>query len=127
MTSATPDIAIEDLLALEHQGWVALCSGNGSDFYGELMAADGVMILVNGIIMDRDEVVNSLSAARGWDRYEINDAQMVPLGDRAAVLVYRAVATRDGDPPLSALMASTYRIDGEQLRLAVYQQTTATH
>lgn len=118
---------LEELLALEHDGWRALCEGRGAAFYGELMTSDGVMVLVDGSVLRRDQVVDSLDAGPAWDRYEISMPWLVPVGPGAAALVYRATAVRDGSPPFTALMSSVYcRVDGSA-RLALYQQTTATH
>ncbi|MDA4892870.1 nuclear transport factor 2 family protein [Streptomyces sp. MS2A] len=124
----------DELFELEHRGWRALCSGQGGAFYGELMLPDAVMVLVNGAVMGRDEVAASLDAAPPWARYELSDERHLPMGDDAAALIYRAVASRDDGAgsgadtePFTALMSSVYRrVDGRP-RLALYQQTTITH
>lgn len=114
---------IDELSALEHRGWNALCTGAGGDFYGELMTEDGVMVLAHGFAMTREEVIQSLDGAPPWDRYEIEDERVIVLADGAACLVYTGRGHRTGEPPFVALMASTYvRRDG-RWRLAVYQQT----
>lgn len=122
MTNLRHDVLVD----LERQGWESLCEGTGGDFYGDLMTEDGVMILVNGVIMGRDAVVASLSDAPTWDSYEIRDPQVIPLGEDASALVYRAVATRGGGLPFEALMSSSYVLIDGRPRLALYQQTTAT-
>ncbi|MGO1183746.1 MAG: nuclear transport factor 2 family protein [Micrococcaceae bacterium] len=120
-------LTLEHLTELEHRGWEALCASTGDAFYGSLMTDDSVMILVNGVVMDRKAVIASLGHAPAWDTFEIDDERLIPLGPEAAVLVYRAAAHRGQERPFEALMSSTYRrIDGT-IRLAVYQQTTATH
>ena len=91
------------------------------------MTPQAVMILVNGIVLDREAVVAPLGAAPAWDRYELNDARLAPVGAGAAALVYRAVAERAGEVAFDALMASTYVLVDGAPRLALYQQTTATH
>ena len=112
---------MEDLERLERAGWDALCAGTGSDFYGTLMTADGVMVLAHGMVLDRDDVVASLGEAPPWASYSLSELRVVPLGDDASALVYRADAARPGTE-FSALMTSVYvRRDGEW-RLAVYQQ-----
>jgi len=122
------DLSLDELLALEHDGWASLCSGTGGAFYGELMTADAVMVLVNGMVLDRETIAGSLDGAPPWARYELSDAHLVDLGEDAAALVYRAVSSRDdGGEPFEALMSSVYRrVDGRP-RLALYQQTTITH
>ena len=123
MTSLTK----ESLLALEHEGWDALCEQRGGSFYGELMTDDGLMVLVNGYVLDRDAVVASLNDSPAWDSYEISEPRLVPLGEDAAVLVYRARAQRGSDAPFEAIMSSIYRLVDGEARLALYQQTTTTH
>lgn len=123
MTSLTK----ESLLALEHEGWDALCEQRGGSFYGELMTDDGLMVLVNGYVLDRDAVVASLNDSPSWDSYEISEPRLVPLGEDAAVLVYRARAQRGSDAPFEAIMSSIYRLVDGEARLALYQQTTTTH
>lgn len=118
---------LDTLMAVERQGWDALCGGTGSDFYGDLMSADAMMVLVNGMVLDREAVVASLNEAPAWDEYDLTEARMIPLGDHAAALVYRATARRGSEPHFQALMASTYVLDDGKLRLGLYQQTTLTH
>ncbi|WP_114854266.1 nuclear transport factor 2 family protein [Brachybacterium sp. YJGR34] len=116
----------ENLVRREHEGWEALCRGEGGTFYGELMTEDAVMVLVNGMVLDRDAVVASLDGAPAWDAFTLQDPRRIDLGPGAAALVYTAEARR-GEELFTALMTSAYReIDG-RLRLALYQQTTITH
>ena len=117
----------ESLLALEHEGWDALCEQRGGSFYGELMTDDGLMVLVNGYVLDRDAVVASLNDSPAWDSYEISEPRLVALGEDAAALVYRARAQRGSDAPFEAIMTSVYRHIDDEVRLALSQQTTATH
>lgn len=115
------------LEALERSGWDALCGSTGGQFYRDIMTPDGLMVLVNGAVLDRDAVGASLDGAPAWDRYELSEEQLVPMGPQAAALVYRARAFRGDEDPFEAVMASTYvRVDGVP-RLALYQQTTETH
>ena len=120
-------LTLEDLLALEHEGWRSLCEGRGGSFYKETMTADGLMILVNGMVLDRPQVAASLDDAPTWETYEITEPRLVPLGDDSAALTYRATAGREGQAPFVAVMSSTYRLSEGRPRLALYQQTTVTH
>lgn len=106
----------------------SLCRSEGGTFYGDLMTPDALMILPNGMVMDRDTIAASLNDAPPWTTYEIDNARAVPTGDGSVALVYEATATRTGDTtPFVALMASVYcHLDGA-VRLALYQQTTITH
>ncbi|GAA1173526.1 hypothetical protein CGLAUT_04565 [Corynebacterium glaucum] len=121
------DLSLGALLELERSGWDALCESRGGAFYGELMLDDGLMILVNGFVLTRDAVVESLNGASAWASYELSDARVVPMGEDAAALVYRAEARREGEAPFEAIMTSVYHLVDGMARLAVYQQTTATH
>lgn len=113
----------EGLLQLEHEGWASLCEGSGAGFYGDLMTADGVMVLINGMIMSRPEVIASLDGAPTWDSYSLDYVQRIGLGEGAAALVYRATASRAASDDLVAAMSSIYRLVDGRPRLAVYQQT----
>lgn len=114
----------DELLALERAGWDSLCDGTGDDFYGRTMTEDGLMVLANGMVMDRAEVVEALGQSPPWASYELSDVRIVPIGDGTAALVYVGTAQRGGDdPPFVGAMSSVYvRTDG-QWRLALYQQT----
>lgn len=120
MVTATHD----ELLALETAGWESLCESRGGTFYGNLMAPGGLFVLVNGVVMTREEIASSLDGAPGWESFEIFDTRVVDLGNDAVAFVYRASSTRsDLARPFEAIMSSVYRrIEGD-LRLALYQQT----
>ena len=121
---ARPALTVDDLLELERRGWDALCRADGGSFYGRIMTPDAVMVLVNGMILDVQAVVESLNASPPWASYSIDDVRLVPTGDASAALLYRATAVRAGqDEPFVALMTSHYRlVDGEPA-LTLYQQT----
>ena len=117
------ELNLENLLALEHDGWKSLCESRGSAFYGELMTADGLMLVANGAALDRDTIVATMDQAPPWSTYEITEPRAIPLGSESAALVYRARAQRESDPPFTALMTSAYRLEEGRPRLALYQQT----
>lgn len=118
------DIDLTDLLRLENAGWVSLCDGSGGEFYGDLLTEDGLMVLADGRVYDRDAVVASLDDAPAWSAYEITDERFVPLGPDAAAFVYRARAFRaSGGPAFDAAMSSVYVQEEGRWRLALYQQT----
>lgn len=120
MTTAIKD----ELLDLERQGWDSLCNSTGADFYGQIMTDNGVMILAHGFVFDRQQVIESLNAAPPWRKYEISEERLIPLGESAAVLVYRGTAWRNASmPDFLAWMATTYIHDNNQWKLASYQQT----
>jgi hypothetical protein len=115
------------LLDLERRGWNSLCDGSGSQFYGDVMTDDARMVLSNGQIMNRSEVVAALADAPTWVSFELADEQLVSIGNDAAALVYVGTAKRDADgEPYVAAMSSTYRRVGDDWKLALYQQTAVT-
>ncbi len=86
------------------------------------------MILVNGMVLDRDAIASSLNAAPPWASYELAEERLVRIATDAAALVYRASASREGQvEPFVALMSSVYRLIDGAPRLSLYQQTTITH
>lgn len=119
--------SLEHLVSLEHQGWMSLCESRGGSFYSDAMTEDGLMVLVNGDILDRVTVAATLDHAPAWDSYEILEPRLVPIGRKAAALLYRARAQRGEEEPFEALMASVYEVIKGEPRLALYQQTTVTH
>ncbi|MGW0250664.1 nuclear transport factor 2 family protein [Nocardia goodfellowii] len=115
---------LKELLDIERQGWDALCDSTGASFYGELMTDDALMILANGMVLDRAGVVESLRAAPPWRAYEIQDPRLVDVGADSKVLVYLGVGYRDAaEPAFRGVMSSTYVLTAGGWRLACYQQT----
>lgn len=122
------DLTVDSLFAFEHRGWDSLCVSEGGSFYGELMTPEAVMVLVNGMVLDRPTIARTLNEAPPWSSYALTDPRLVPMGETAAALVYTATATRAGqEEPFVALMASHYRVIDDTIKLALYQQTTITH
>jgi hypothetical protein len=115
---------IDELLKLEHGGWRSLCDGTGADFYGQMMTEDAVMILANGMVLDRNAVITSLNDAPAWRQYAISDERLIEIDDDTAILVYTGRASRDDDEPaFQALMSSAYTLRNGTWKLALYQQT----
>ncbi len=122
-TVTSVDDTLGELLDLERRGWNSLCDSTGSTFYGDLMTDDGLMVLANGAVMDRDQVVASLSEAPPWRSYDIDDARVVGGGETSA-LVYVGTGYRDDDEPaFVGVMSSVYVRKDDRWRLALYQQT----
>jgi hypothetical protein len=119
---------LRQLMRLERAGWDSLCQSAGADFYGELMAPDGVMVLVNGMVLEHDAIESSLNDSPPWASYELTEERLVPVSSDAAAVLYRASASREGQgEPFVALMSSVYRMIDDTPRLVLYQQTTVTH
>ena len=85
------------LLELERAGWDSLCNQTGSEYYGELMLPNALMVLANGIAMDRDMVVSALSESPPWRTYDIGDVRLIEVDNGNAVLVYTGTAYREAD------------------------------
>jgi uncharacterized protein (TIGR02246 family) len=115
------------LLDLERRGWDSLCDSTGARYYGDLMTDDGIMVLADGSVMDRDAVVASLEHAPPWQSYDIEDVRLVDAGGEAAAIVYVGTGYRDGDQPaFVGIMSSVYVRQDRRWRLALYQQTPAS-
>lgn len=115
---------LDELLHIERAGWDSLCESTGADFYGELMLPEAVMVLANGMVMDRNTVVSALAQSPPWRAYEISGVRLIAVDDDNAILVYVGTAYRDGDEPafVGAMSSVYHRIEGVW-RLALYQQT----
>ena len=92
----------ETLLDLEHRGWDSLCRSTGSEFYGEIMTEDALMVLANGAVLDRAAVVASLADAPPWRSYEISVVRFVDAGPDSGALVHVGRARREPDQPAFA-------------------------
>jgi len=116
---------VDDLPRLERDGWHALSTAGGAAPFYERVLADRVLFLLPGgmVLDDRDEVVRSM-AGEPWSTFDLTDLRVVPLGAEAAVVAYRAEATRAGQR-YRAWVASTYVRTPDGWRLAVHQQTPA--
>ncbi|MEO0948304.1 MAG: nuclear transport factor 2 family protein [Cyanobacteria bacterium J06641_5] len=117
------DDTFDELLAIEHAGWRALCNGTASQFYRDIMTDNGQMILANGVVMDRDRVVESLRDAPPWDGYDIQDAKLIVLQEQTAAIVYAGTGRRDRGNDFVAIMSSVYTRIDNKWRLALYTQT----
>ena len=115
---------LDDLIELERSAWQALSTSGeaAAGFYERTLAADVLMLLPGGLVIDdRRQVIDSM---RGdpWSSHELSDLRVLPLGDAAAVVAYKGTATR-GDFTYTALFNSTYIREGASWRLALHQQT----
>lgn len=118
---------IDELLALEHAGWKSLCDGSGDAFYGGIMTDDAVMVLANGMVMDRATVTSALGESPPWSRYEIDDVRLIEIDADTAALVYTGTGWRDGqNEPFVGAMSSVYHRTADGWKLALYQQSAKT-
>jgi hypothetical protein len=112
----------QDLIAAETDGWQALTTDAGADYYERHLTADAIMGFSSGV-MTRAEAIEAMRASEPWASFTITDPHVVELTPDSGVLVYRASARRAGHAPYTALVSSAYvRQDGRWL-LAFHQQT----
>ncbi len=117
--------ATEELLQLEREGWEALStSGEAAGrFYAENLAADVLVLLPGGMVLDdRGEVIESMRGSP-WTSFKLSDERVLELVEGSAVVAYRGTAHREGAEPYTALFNSTYVREDSAWRLAVHQQT----
>jgi len=110
------------LLALEAEGWRALSSDRGAEFFGELLTTHSLMVFP-GIVLTKDGALEEIAKAPPWAEFRIDEAHVVRLTEQSAVLTYRAAARRDAEPEYHALMSSVYVESGGSWRMAFHQQT----
>ena len=91
------------------------------------MTPGGLMIISNGMVLDRAAVKASLDGAPTWDQYEMSETRHVPLGTETAALIYSAQSVRGNEAPFVATMTSVYCVIEGRLRLALYQQTVVSY
>ena len=118
-------MAADELVDLEEQGWRALAGDprTATEFYEQVLDDDVVMLLPGGLrLTDRATVVASMGGAP-WASYRLEEPEVHALGEDAAAVTYGVVAQRDGSPPYSALISSTYVRRAGGWRLAIHQQT----
>jgi hypothetical protein len=109
------------LVSLEMAFWEA--AGNGA-FYRNAFAEEGLLVLpFAGGILEKPAAIESAEAAPPWDRFSIDDARVVQLGEGIAALVYRAEGIRSGSEPYRALISSVYTWRDDQWQLVLHQQT----
>jgi hypothetical protein len=108
MTVITDDLPAR-LLHEAHEGWRAILAGKGGDYYQRTMTGDALLILP-GVVVGRDQVRATLSAAAPLDRYELHEPAVIRLGEHAGVLVYRSTTWR-GDVATEQQTSTTYLFD----------------
>jgi hypothetical protein len=115
---------VDQVLEVERAGWRALSTSGdeAAHFYEEVLAAEAVILLPGGMVLDdRQQIIASMQGVP-WDSFELSGERVLPLGRDGAVVAYRVSATRGGQT-YEALIGSTYVLDGNQWRLAVHQHT----
>ena len=114
---------MDELAALETAGWDALCTTQGAEFYDGLMSDDALMLFPMGVF-DRGESLEAIRTASPWASYQLQPMQLTHPVPDVGILIYHAVATREGSDPYEAWMSSTYmRDEAGNWRLALHQQS----
>lgn len=112
----------EQLVELEIEGWEALCTESGADFYDAFLADEALMVFPFGVL-ERDACIEAISSAPPWASYELEDVRVVVLNEESAAVVYMAIAQREGEPEYRALMSTTYVWREDEWLIACHQQT----
>jgi len=115
---------VEELITLERAGWEALSTDGptAASFYDDVLADDVLVLLPGGMVIDDREAMVKSMQGDPWDAYDLQDERVMPFGDAAAVVAYRAVARRAGQE-YAALCNSTYVRQDGTWKLALHQQT----
>lgn len=109
---------MDDLWKNERRLWQ-----EGVGAYEELMGPECVMAFAPMGIMDRSQIIDSMSGAPRWSDVEMTDTTQTRPAADVSILAYRALATRPGNEPYEAVCTSTYiSIDG-RWKLAQHQQS----
>ncbi len=115
----------ETLEKLEQDYFRASISADG-DFYDRNLSDDALLVFAETGSLDKDACVQAVSGSPGdttGASWRIEDARLVTLSPDAALISYRAEATRPGGQPASILVASAYSRQDGTWKLAFHQQT----
>lgn len=114
----------DDLLDLEHRFWDA-SSASWGDFYRRRCTPEAVFVFGPTGPLDLATCADAVDRNPvPWVDVHLSGSRVVPLGDRAALLTYRASARQDGAPaPVELYVSSAYVDDGRGWRMAFHQQT----
>lgn len=118
-------IDMEELIALEEQGWQALSSapGDGQKFYRSMLRDDAIMLFPGGMkLVGKAEVLAAI-APRPWESFEMTDIEAIALSPDSGVVAYKVTAQRADVEPYVALVSSTYALSEGTWKLAIHQQT----
>ena len=116
---------IETLKKLEHGYFRASVTADGG-FYERNLTDDALLVFTETGVLDKNACVQTVNGSPGdasGASWRIEDARLVTLAPDAAVLSYRAEATRPGGESASILVASAYSRQDGAWKLAFHQQT----
>ena len=111
------------LTAMERQFWLA-----DAAYYVQNVGDDALMVLPEPAgVMRKDQAVRSIAASQRWSEVEFENTALLRLGERNAILHYRAVARRPGqEARYAALASSVYSSRDGEWKLVFHQQTPIT-
>ena len=98
----------------------ALAAG-GADAYRQHLAGEA-LVVVPGLVLDREATIEAIAASPGWDAATMDDARTLRLGDDVVAITYRFDGRR-GDEAYVALLSSVYVSREGRWLLAFHQQT----
>ncbi len=113
---------IDELEALEREGWAALTGPDGAAFYAEVMADDGLMVFP-GMVLDKTATITAIAGAPPWQSFELDDVRQIMAASDSGIVTYRAKARRAGEDEYVALMSSVYVRREGRWRLLLHQQS----
>jgi hypothetical protein len=109
----------DDLFRLEEKFWT-----EGGEYYRRHLAHTAVMVFPDPRgVMVKDEIASSLDEQTRWSQVALEEHRLLELSDNAAVVTYKATASRPDGKPYVARASSTYVRDGGGWKLAFHQQT----
>lgn len=125
MTAASTDhaSAAHDLLAIERRLWT-----NDADYYEATLASESVFVFAETGVLTGEQAVSAIRdenrTGRRWGEVRISGERVIPVGEDARLLVYRADARWKGEHAWHhALCSSLYlRRDGAW-KLVFHQQS----
>ena len=110
----------EHLFTLEERFWT-----EGPDYYRRNLAYAAIMVFPEPAgVMVKDEIASALQQNARWSRVALEEHRLLELSENAAVVTYKATASRpEGGNPYVARASSAYVRDGAAWKLAFHQQT----
>lgn len=89
----------------------------------EQWLAHEALLVVPGMIIDRDQFLAAVRSEQPWRTHEINDAGTVAFGEDCAAVLYRVTARRGDQAPCVALITGVYARRDGSWKLIYHQQT----
>ena len=119
-----PDELKDELIAIERSLW-----RNEPNVYHQTYLPEAIPIFPNVGRIGRSEAVDAIreenKAGRAWAEVNLNDVEILHLGDDTVLLTYRAVARWNYEEVATTILCSTlYVKKGGNWMVAFHQQTS---